>query len=106
MLRTENVKFKPKTPYELFFGHKQTVSNFREFRCHVYVGTPNQLRNKLALRDNHRVMLGYALSTRGYRIWLLKGQKLIETCNVPFDEKPANGILNFPRTNKETKEWA
>ncbi|GBM73393.1 hypothetical protein AVEN_163195-1 [Araneus ventricosus] len=65
-------KFKPKTPYEGYFGHKPTVSNFRIFGCHDYVGTPKQLRNKIDLRVKHVVMLGYVRSIRGYRILLLE----------------------------------
>ncbi|GFW69384.1 retrovirus-related Pol polyprotein from transposon RE2 [Trichonephila clavipes] len=51
-------------------------------------------------------MLGYACSTRGYRIWLLD-EKLIETCNVLFDEskRVSNGILNFPSPNSRKTEW-
>ncbi|GFV82566.1 uncharacterized protein TNCV_2976761 [Trichonephila clavipes] len=80
-------KFKDKTPYELY-------------GCPVYVGTPKQLRNKLDLHAKHGIMLGYACSTRGYRIWL-PDEKLIETCNVLFDEskRVSNGILNFPSPN-------
>ncbi|GIX67464.1 uncharacterized protein CDAR_110431 [Caerostris darwini] len=93
------------TPYELYFGHKPNVSYFRVFGCHVYVGTPKQLRKKLDLRCKHGIILGYARLTRGYRIWLLEQQKLIETCNVCFDESKrlANGILNF--TNLNNKNW-
>ncbi|GFT84841.1 hypothetical protein TNCV_2768151 [Trichonephila clavipes] len=31
-------------------------------------------------------MLGYALSTKGYRIWLIEEKKVVETINVRFDE--------------------
>ncbi|GFX55768.1 uncharacterized protein TNCV_3428391 [Trichonephila clavipes] len=50
-------KFKDKTPYELYFGRKPTVSNLKVFGCHAYVGTPKQLRNKLDLRAKHGTML-------------------------------------------------
>ncbi|GFY29749.1 uncharacterized protein TNCV_1813271 [Trichonephila clavipes] len=88
-------KFKDKTPYKLYLGRKPTVSNLKVFVCHLYVGTPKQLRNKLDLRAKHEIMLGYACSTRGYRIWLLDEKKLIKTCNVLFDEskRVSNGIF-------------
>ncbi|GFS70422.1 uncharacterized protein TNCV_4182511 [Trichonephila clavipes] len=100
-------KLKDKTPYELYFGRKPTVSNLMVFGCHVYVGTPKQLGNKLDLRAKHGIMLGYACSTREYRIWLLDEKKLIETCNVLFDEskRVSNGILNFPTPNSRKTEW-
>ncbi|GIY39392.1 uncharacterized protein CDAR_548321 [Caerostris darwini] len=52
-------------------------------------------------------MLDYTRSTRGYRIWLFEEQKLIETCNVRFDESKrlANGIFNFTNLNNKTKNW-
>ncbi|GFW89597.1 retrovirus-related Pol polyprotein from transposon TNT 1-94 [Trichonephila clavipes] len=52
-------------------------------------------------------MLGYACSTRGYNIWLLDEKKLIETCNVLFDEskRVSNGILNLPSPNSRKTEW-
>ncbi|GFY12107.1 retrovirus-related Pol polyprotein from transposon TNT 1-94 [Trichonephila clavipes] len=66
-----------------------------------------QLRNKFDLRAKHGIMLGYACSTRGYRIWLLDEKKLIETCNILFDEskRVSNGILNFPSPNSRKTEW-
>ncbi|GFU49240.1 retrovirus-related Pol polyprotein from transposon TNT 1-94 [Trichonephila clavipes] len=100
-------KFKDKTPYELYLRRKPTVSNLKVFGCHVYVGTPKQLRNKLDLRAKHGIILGYACSTREYRIWLLDDKKLIETCNILFDEskRVSNGILNFPSPNSRKTEW-
>ncbi|GFT82710.1 retrovirus-related Pol polyprotein from transposon TNT 1-94 [Trichonephila clavipes] len=99
-------KFKDKTPYQLYFGRKPTVSHLKVFGCHFYVGTPKQLRKELDLRTKHGIMLGYACSTRGYRIWLLD-KKLIETCNVLFDEskRVSNGILNFPSSYSRKMEW-
>ncbi|GFY03979.1 retrovirus-related Pol polyprotein from transposon TNT 1-94 [Trichonephila clavipes] len=100
-------KFKDNTLYELYFGRKPTVSNLKVFGCHVYVGTPKHLRNKFDLRAKHGILLGYACSTRGYRIWLLDEKKLIETCNVLFDEskRVSNGILNLPSPNSRKTGW-
>ncbi|GIX75499.1 uncharacterized protein CDAR_298591 [Caerostris darwini] len=52
-------------------------------------------------------MQGYARLTRGYCIWLVKEQNLIETCNVRFDEtkRLANEIFNFTNLNSKTKNW-
>ncbi|GFY00926.1 retrovirus-related Pol polyprotein from transposon TNT 1-94 [Trichonephila clavipes] len=38
------------------------------------------------MRAKLGIMLGYALSTKGYRIWLIEENKVIETINVRFDE--------------------
>ncbi|GBM88859.1 hypothetical protein AVEN_86115-1 [Araneus ventricosus] len=75
--------------------------------CWSFVdGSESKLEDN-SMRRERSEYNGYARSARVFRIWLLAEQKLIETCNVRFQEnkKPANGILNFLRTNKETKEW-
>ncbi|KAF8791080.1 hypothetical protein HNY73_006008 [Argiope bruennichi] len=38
------------------------------------------------MRDKKGIMLGYALRTRRYRIWLPNESKIIETINVSFDD--------------------
>lgn len=79
-------KFKDKTPYELFCGRKPLVSYFKAFGCLAFVGLPKQLRNKLDMRAKLGVMVGYAKKTRGYRIWLLDKNEVVETSNVRFEE--------------------
>ncbi|GFW61802.1 retrovirus-related Pol polyprotein from transposon TNT 1-94 [Trichonephila clavipes] len=39
------------------------------------------------MRTKLGIMLGYALSTKGYRIWLIEENKVVETINVRFDER-------------------
>ncbi|GFQ91364.1 retrovirus-related Pol polyprotein from transposon RE1 [Trichonephila clavata] len=43
-------------------------------------------------------MMGYAQRTKGYRIWLIEENKLVETINVRFDEY-RKGIDFKPKTN-------
>ncbi|GBN00063.1 hypothetical protein AVEN_69841-1 [Araneus ventricosus] len=45
-----------------------------------------QLRKKLDMRSKSRILVGYALQTKEYRIWLPESRKVIETINVRFDE--------------------
>lgn len=79
-----------KTPFELYSGRKPSVKHFKIFGSKAYVGIPRQLRSKLQSRAKIGVMVGYALNTRGYRIWLPDQKKVIETINVTFEEKPRN----------------
>lgn len=97
-------KFKRKTPFELFFRRKPSVAHFKIFGSLAYVGTPKQLRKKLDLRVKQGIMMGYATSTRGYRIWFPKERKLIETSNVRIDEtkKVKGGLLG---NNVETNNY-
>lgn len=75
-----------KTPYELLHGKKPPVMYFKVFGCKAYVGVPKQKRNKLQMRAKEGIMVGYAFSTKGYRIYLTQDHKVIETRNVKFNE--------------------
>ncbi len=75
-----------KTPSELYSGRKPSVSHLKKFGCLAYVGVPKQLRKKLDMRSKLGIMCGYAQSTKGYRIWVIDDQKIVETINVRFDE--------------------
>ncbi|GFY21321.1 retrovirus-related Pol polyprotein from transposon TNT 1-94 [Trichonephila clavipes] len=78
-------KFKDKTPYDLYFGRKPTVSNLK-----YLIHGPRVAEHR----------------TRGYRIWLPDDKKLIETCNVLFDEsKSFKRHLNVPSPNSRKTEW-
>lgn len=79
-------KNQKKTPFELYCGSKPSVRHTKPFGIIAYVGTPRQLRNKLDPKARKGVFLGYALSTKGYRIWLPENDKIIETINVSFNE--------------------
>ena len=97
-------KFKSLTPNELYSGRKPSVAHLRTFGCQVFVGKPKQKRGKLDMRAQEGIMVGYALTTRGYRIWLLDEAKVIETSNVKFNEdfQAAEGGLgpNYVDTGK------
>lgn len=76
-----------KTPFELFGGRKPSVKHLRIFGSTVYVGTPRQLRNKLEMRSKKGILVGYAMQTKGYRVWIPNERKVIESINVRFDER-------------------
>ncbi|GFU91903.1 retrovirus-related Pol polyprotein from transposon TNT 1-94 [Trichonephila clavipes] len=75
-----------KTPFELYGGKRPSVSHLKKFGYLAFIGVPKQLRRKLDMRAKLGIMLGYALSTKGYRIWLIEENKVVETINVRFDE--------------------
>lgn len=74
------------TPFELYGGRQPSVKHLKPFGTKAFVGVPKQLRRKLDMRAKKGVLVGYALNTRGYRIWLPQERKIIETINVRFDE--------------------
>lgn len=91
-----------KTPFELFCGKKPSVNHLRTFGSTVYVGIPKQLRKKLDMRAKVGIMVGYAMRTRGYRVFIKSENRVIETANVKFDEnlKVVEAVLD-PKNKKQ-----
>lgn len=75
-----------KTPFELYGGQTPSVKHLKIFGSNVFVTVPKQLRNKLDMRAKKGVMVGYAMLTRGYRVWIPAENKIIETSDVRFDD--------------------
>jgi hypothetical protein len=84
-----------KTPFELYSGRKPSASHLKPFGCRAFVGTPKQHRKKLDMRAKRGVMVGYALQTKGYRIWIPDERRIVETINVSFEENQ----LPFKKVN-------
>ncbi|GFX16004.1 retrovirus-related Pol polyprotein from transposon TNT 1-94 [Trichonephila clavipes] len=82
-----------KTPFEKYSGRKPSVLHLKPFGCLAYAGVPKQIRKKFDMRAKMGIMMGYAQRTKGYRIWLIDENKLVETINVRFDENKRG--INF-----------
>ncbi|GFS74038.1 retrovirus-related Pol polyprotein from transposon TNT 1-94 [Trichonephila clavipes] len=74
-------------------GRKPSVLHLKPFGCLAYAGVPKQIRKKFDMRAKIGIMMGYAQRTKGYRIWLIDENKLVETINVRFDENKRG--INF-----------
>jgi hypothetical protein len=77
--------FLNKTSYELRFGRPPKVSHFRVFGCRCFVLKQGNL-DKFESRSSDGVFLGYALHYRAYRVLNLEINRIMETCEVTFDE--------------------
>ncbi|GFX36160.1 retrovirus-related Pol polyprotein from transposon RE1 [Trichonephila clavipes] len=66
-------------------GRKPSVLHLKPFGCLAYAGVPKQIRKKFDMRAKMGIMMGYAQRTKGYRIWLIDENKLVETINDDFD---------------------
>ncbi|GFT18661.1 retrovirus-related Pol polyprotein from transposon TNT 1-94 [Trichonephila clavipes] len=82
-----------KTPFEKYSGRKPSVLHLKPFGCLACAGVPKQIRKKFDMRAKMGIMMGYAQRTKGYRIWLIDENKLVETINVRFDENKRG--INF-----------
>ena len=78
-----------KTPFEAWYGCKPNVLFLRTFGCigHVRKTKPNLI--KLEDRSTPMVFLGYAEGTKAYRLYDPRGDKVLVSCDVVFDEKTA-----------------
>ncbi|GFV53100.1 retrovirus-related Pol polyprotein from transposon TNT 1-94, partial [Trichonephila clavipes] len=92
-------KNQTKTPFELCCGKKPSVKHLKTFGCKAYGGVPKQLRNKLNMEGKKGIMVGYAMQTKGYRVRIPEEEKVIETCNVSFNES-VNGEAVLDLNNK------
>ncbi|GFT14655.1 retrovirus-related Pol polyprotein from transposon TNT 1-94 [Trichonephila clavipes] len=82
-----------KAPFEKYSGRKPSVLHPKPFGCLAYAGVPKQIRKKFDMRAKMGIMMGYAQRTKGYRIWLIDENKLVETINARFDENKRG--INF-----------
>ncbi|GBN40919.1 hypothetical protein AVEN_66243-1 [Araneus ventricosus] len=80
-----------KTPFKLYCDRKPSIKHLKPFSATVYIGTPRQLRTRLHTRVKEGVMVGNAMQTKSYRIWLPVERKIIETINVIFDNGFSSG---------------
>ncbi|GFU46544.1 retrovirus-related Pol polyprotein from transposon TNT 1-94 [Trichonephila clavipes] len=79
-------KGKEKIPLEIWTGNKPKLNYLKKFGCVAYFHAPKVLRNKFEVPGRRGIMLGYARERRGYRIYDIKNQKVIEERSVKFNE--------------------
>ncbi|GFV42523.1 hypothetical protein TNCV_2905321 [Trichonephila clavipes] len=84
-------------------GRKPSVLHLKPFGCLAYAGVPKQIRKKFDMRAKMGIMMGYAQRTKGYRIWLIDENKLVETINVRFDENKRG--INFRQKVNSNLEY-
>lgn len=77
--------FLNKTSYELRYGRPPKVSHFKVFGCRCFVLKQGNL-DKFESRSSDGVFLGYALHSHAYRVLNLETNRIMETCEVTFDE--------------------
>jgi hypothetical protein len=73
------------TPFELRFGHKPSVSHLTPFRCKCFDLKCENL-DKFKSHSSNGILLGYTPHDRSYRVFNLKTNTVIESCDVTFNE--------------------
>jgi hypothetical protein len=77
--------FMKKTSYELRFGRLPKVSHIRVFGCKRFILKQGNL-DKFESRSSDGIFLGYASHSHAYRVFNLETNRVVETCEVTFDE--------------------
>ncbi|WVZ84260.1 hypothetical protein U9M48_031312 [Paspalum notatum var. saurae] len=78
--------FLGKTSYELRFGRQPSVKHLRAFGCRCFVLKKAGHLDKFESHCLDGIFLGYASSSRAFRVWILEAKQVVETCEVSFDE--------------------
>ncbi|WVZ52943.1 hypothetical protein U9M48_003941 [Paspalum notatum var. saurae] len=78
--------FLGKTSYELRFGRQPSVKHLRAFGCRCFVLKKAGHLDQFESRCLDGIFLGYASSSRAFRVWILEAKQVVETCEVSFDE--------------------
>jgi hypothetical protein len=73
------------TPFGLRFGRKPSVSHLWPFGFKCFVLKCDNL-DKFESRSSDGILLGYTPYGRSYRVFNLKTNTIIESCDVTFDE--------------------
>ncbi|GFY01368.1 retrovirus-related Pol polyprotein from transposon TNT 1-94 [Trichonephila clavipes] len=81
---------------------KPSVLHLKPFGCLAYAGVPKQIK-KFDMRAKMGIMMGYAQRTKGYRIWLIDENKLVETINSK-DSLTSRLVLKTSTETRSTSE--
>ncbi|KAK1696926.1 hypothetical protein QYE76_013623 [Lolium multiflorum] len=75
-----------KTPYEILTGNKPNVSYFKVFGCKCYVLVKDTRLSKFDSRAQEGIFVGYATDSHAYRVFNKSNGRVVESCDVTFDE--------------------
>ena len=90
-----------KTPFEILFGKKPDIYNFKIFGCEAYAHIPKDERRKLDSKSLKCVFLGYGNNIKGYRLFDLNRERIIFSRDVIFNEMK----FNFESKNNELEKF-
>ena len=78
------------TPYHLWNGEAPNISHLRIFGAKCWYVIPKSKVKKLDARSREAMMVGYALNSKGYKLWDADKGKFIISRDVTFDESIAS----------------
>lgn len=87
-----------KSPFELLYGYPPSYSHLKTFGCLCFTTVPKCQRDKLQLRADPCIFLGYPLNKKGYKLYNLTTKVALILRDVVFHESsfPFSTPSNFP----------
>ncbi|KAM0029839.1 putative RNA-directed DNA polymerase [Helianthus debilis subsp. tardiflorus] len=76
-----------KTPYEMWYGEKPSVSHLKVFGCIAYALVPSQVRKKLDAKSKKCIFVGYSPNSKAYRLFDPIKKVIITSRDVVFCEQ-------------------
>jgi hypothetical protein len=73
------------TPFELRFSRKSSVSHLRPFGCKYFILKCGNI-DMFESHSSDGILLGNTRHGRSYRVFNLKTNNVVESCNATFDE--------------------
>src|SRR5258708_37146294 len=95
------IKYDGKTPYELFYGNKPTMSYLKVFGCDAFILNHQEYVKKLDNKSIKGVMLGYDEREKVYNILNIQTRKVIRSRDVQFHEDRFNHVDDLTVTLME-----
>ena len=74
------------SPYEKWYNRRPDLSHLRVFGCVAYAHIPDCQRNKLSKKAEKFRLVGYSLTSKGYRLLDEKTTKVVISRDVVFNE--------------------
>ena len=74
------------TPHERIFGKKPDLSHVRIFGSIAYMHIHNKTRQKLAMKSEKCILVGYSLEQKGYKCYNPSTRNVRVSRDVIFDE--------------------
>ena len=90
---------KGRTPYELWFGTRPSLSHLCKIGCRAYV-LVNGNNLKIAAKSVECVLVGYASNAKAYHCWHRESRRIVDSYHVTFVEHlNDHPQMSLPGTN-------